>query len=436
VLLVRLDSRARRSLALVLTLIAAAWLAKEIASPGIAEYLAQDATSVVELERALAWDPRNPGLHLRLAQAHLTALEQGKLGEARRHLEAALLERPSHAGTWLRLALLADRQRDMARARQALATALRTDPRDVRLRWEAALLSLRWGEREQALDHFRYVLAVDPTQRDAAFQLAMTLLRPGESAASLLPQEAESLTGLLAAAVRHQDLVLAEAAWERRAPLTPAIPAGIQRAYLELLLREGRGRAARRLWLALVPNRQPEVPGNGVWNGGFEADRLLGWGFDWQIRRVWGVEVTLDRFVAARGRQSLRLAFNSFPTLDFSGVFQTVAVEPGRDYALRAFAKALDFSTRSGLKLQVVTADDQERVLAETAAIAQTTADWVPLETRVHVPANTSLLRVRLRREKAPGPEGNLGGKVWLDEVSLTPIGSASSRLSLEEGSG
>ena len=172
-------------------------------------------------------------------------------------------------------------------------------------------------------------------------------------------------------------------------------------------------------------NGQPAASGDAIWNGGFEADSLLGWGFDWQVRRVWGVEVTLDRFVAARGRHSLRLVFNSFPTLDFAGVGQPVAVEPGHEYALRALGKALEFNTRSGLKLQVVTLDG-DRVLAETRTVAGTTTDWVPLETRVRIPADLSLVRVRLRREKAPGPEGNLGGKVWIDEVSLTPPGGPS----------
>jgi hypothetical protein len=142
------------------------------------------------------------------------------------------------------------------------------------------------------------------------------------------------------------------------------------------------------------------------------------------VRRVWGVEATIDHFIAARGRQSLRLSFNSFPTLDFAGVSQAVAVEPGREYALRALTKALDFNTRSGLKLQVVTPDG-ERVLGETDTVSGTTSDWVSLEARVHIPAGLSLARLRFRREKAPGPEGNLGGKVWVDEVSLVPVGGA-----------
>jgi hypothetical protein len=179
------------------------------------------------------------------------------------------------------------------------------------------------------------------------------------------------------------------------------------------------------------------VPSNAVWNGGFEHETLLGWGLDWQVRRAWGVEVGLDRFVAAQGRQSLRLIFNSFPTLDFAGVSELVPVEPGHEYRLRAVVKALDFTTRSGLKLQVVTSGEEPEVLAETPAVAGTATDWVPLETRVRVPADTTLVRVRLRREKAPGPEGNLGGKVWVDDVVLAPIAapSASSSPSVSSSS-
>ena len=137
------------------------------------------------------------------------------------------------------------------------------------------------------------------------------------------------------------------------------------------------GSTARRVWTALAPNGHLAQDGNAVWNGGFEADRLAGWGLDWRVQRVWGVEVALDRFVAAMGNGSLRLTFNSFPTLNFAGVSQLVAVEPGREYQLRAQAKALDFVTRSGLKLQVVLPKG-EQVLAETNAITGTTAWWAP----------------------------------------------------------
>src|SRR5437879_5316624 len=185
VVLIPLEASRSRALVLVLTLVAAAVLAAAIVGPAVAGYLADRATTLGALEHAVAWDPRDPDLHLRL----------------------------------------------------------------------------------------------------------------GHSSASLV------------AAIRHKDFMLAEAAWMRRASLAPPLPQDLGRQYLNLLLEEGEGGTARRVWTALVPNVHPARDGDAVWDGGFEADRLSGWGLDWRVQRVWGVEVALDRFVAAKGNGSLRLTF-------------------------------------------------------------------------------------------------------------------------------
>jgi tetratricopeptide (TPR) repeat protein len=402
-------------LALGLTLLAAAALGGAIVRPAVADFLAEGAAGVAEIARALAWDPASPTLQLALGDALLDA---GDYPRARQHLETARRLRPTDAYAPLHLALLADREGDRPRARQALDEALRLDPHDVTLRWEAALLHVLWGEHEPALAHLRYVLAVDPRQRDAAFQLARQLLGPGDDPGTLLPDDAETLTHVLMAALRHGDPALARVAWTKRVRLGPRLAEVTARQYLDALLAAGDGAMALRVWQTLAPP-DGQIGGNRVWNGGFETGRLLGWGLDWHLRRVWGVDVALDRVSAAAGAHSLRLRFNSFPTLDFGGVWQPVAVEPGREYRLRALARVTDFVTRSGVKLQVVVPGATERVLAETPPIAGTTDGWVPLEARVSVPPGASLVLLRLRRERAPLPEGNLGGKVWIDEVRL-----------------
>ncbi len=414
--LVPLESRRSRLLVLGLTLALAAALAASVARPAVAWYLARRDT-VAALEAAVRWDPFDPALHTRLGQAY-AMLVPPDAARARAHFDAAVRLRPTDAYPRLLLALLLARRQDREGARRALAEALRLDPHNVTVRWEAALLHLGWGEREPALAHLKYVLAVDPAQRDAAFQLARTLLGAGEDPAGLLPAGADGLTSVLVAALDHRDLALAGAAWSRRARLEPAVPVEVARRYLDLLLEAGDVAAARRVWRAVAGDRGA-ADGEAVWNGGFETERLQGWGLDWRVRKRWGVDVALDRFVAARGSRSLRLVFNSFPTLDFDDVTQLVPVEPGRPYRLRALARATDFTTQSGLKLQVVVPGSMERLLGETPAVSGTTRDWVPLEARVTIPPGTSLVLLRVRREPAPGPEGNLGGKVWLDEVSL-----------------
>jgi len=430
VLLVPLESRALRLLVLMAIVVGAAWMAKVILSRAIADYLLSNASVIADLRRAVAWNPRDPALHLRLAHAYDSAIDASGTKRAQHQFEMALRLLPTSGSTWLQLAQLADRLEERARARQALDTSLRLEPHNVRLRWEAALLTLRWGERDVALEHLRYVLAADPGQADAAFQLAVAILDPAESPASLLPSEPEPLLAIIRMAMRDGDLPLARAAWERQSELSAALLPGqqreyLQRDYLEFLLQEGDAVGARQLWTQIVPASTATDSGNLVWNGGFERERLRGWGFDWQVRHAWGVEVSLDRFAAARGRQSLRLSFNSFPSLDFYGVYQRIAVEPGSAYHLRTLAKALDFTTQSGLKLQVVT-QDGEQVLGETPAIAGTTGDWVLLEAHVQVPPDSTLVVLRVKREPTPGPEGNLGGKVWLDDITLTPVGGAS----------
>lgn len=389
----------------------------------LADRLAGPDATLAELERAVAWDPANPALRLRLGQGYLALGDPASLEAARAHLARALQARPTHAQTWLAWARLADRQGDRGRAGQALDTALQRAPHSVTLRWEAALLRLQWGDREAALPHLGYLITVDPERRNVAFELVRHLLGPKESVADLLVPEAEPLTALFTVALHHSDVALARVVWARRSKLAPPLPDALQRQYIELLLAARDGPAARQLWTTLVPDGSPPAADNAVWNGGFEAPGLLGWGFDWQVRRVWGVDVTLARTVAREGRQSLRLAFNGPPTLDFAGVFTHAAVEPGRGYRLRAQARAAELETQSGLKLQVL-APETGRVLAETGAVAGTTADWVRLETPVRIPSGVSLVQLRLRREPVAGGEGPLRGTVWVDAVSLTPDGS------------
>jgi len=402
---------------LSLTVVIAGWLAIQLASPAIAWYDGRG-DKIPGLERAIRRDPKNADLHIRLGHAYADKVP-AEVERARAQYAEAIRLRPTDAYPRLLQALLAEKEGDHAAARSAIDGAVQLDPHNVSIRWEAALLALGWGERAAGLDHFKYVLGVDPAQRDAAFQLARTLLRPGEDPASLLPTDADGLTNVMLAALRQKDMMLAGIAWRQRNQLEPPLSDELLKQYVGITLDQGAGALARAAWLSFVSDGRPTDDGNVVWNGGFETERLLGWGLDWRVQKTWGVEVAIDRFVAAAGGRSLRLTFNSFPTLDFDGVTQLVAVEPGRSYRLRALAKATEFTTRSGVKLQVVVPGPLEQSLAETQTITGTTGDWVRLETPVSVPANTSVVMLKVRREPTDEPEGNLSGKVWLDEVTL-----------------
>src|SRR5262249_35920251 len=62
--LVPLESRARRVVVLALTVVIAGWLAIQLASPAIAWYEGRG-DKLPGLERAITWDPKNADLHIR-----------------------------------------------------------------------------------------------------------------------------------------------------------------------------------------------------------------------------------------------------------------------------------------------------------------------------------------------------------------------------------
>src|SRR2546428_10464182 len=69
--LVPLESRARRMVVLALTLVIAGWLAVQLASPAIAWYDGRG-DKIAGLERAVAWGPKNADLHIRLGPEYAT----------------------------------------------------------------------------------------------------------------------------------------------------------------------------------------------------------------------------------------------------------------------------------------------------------------------------------------------------------------------------
>src|SRR3989442_4027450 len=297
--LVPLESRARRMVVLALTLVIAGWLAVQLASPAIAWYDGRG-DKIPGLERAIAWDPKNADLHIRLGHAY-AARVPADIDRARAQYAEAIRLRRTDAYPRLLQALLSERQGDGSAARSAIDGAVQLDRHNVSIRWEAALLALGWGERATGLDHFKYVLGVDPAQRDAAFQLARTLLRPGEDPATLLPTDVDGLTNVMMAALRQRDMTLAGIAWRQRIQLEPTLPDDMVKHYVAVTLEQGAGTLARAAWLSFVTDGSPASESSAVWNGGFETERLLGWGLDWRLQDTRGVDVASDRFVGAGG---------------------------------------------------------------------------------------------------------------------------------------
>jgi tetratricopeptide (TPR) repeat protein len=159
--------------------------------PAPAESLAPPRQALALLERALAADPANPRLRLKLADLHLDRFD---FAAAARLLEEAGRQGPADDRFAIRLARCYNTLGHFTEAIEAIAD-------DSRPHHERAISLLGLGRDAEAEAELRALLAKEPGHRHACWRLAR-LLRKGGRDAELL----EMCEGLAARGVRHAQL--------------------------------------------------------------------------------------------------------------------------------------------------------------------------------------------------------------------------------------
>lgn len=156
-----------------------------------------------------------------------------------------------------------------------------------------------------------------------------------------------------------------------------------------------------------------------LYNGDFELEPVATV-FDWNILPVSHVEVTRDS-KAHSGRFSLHIQFDGMENTDFSHVSQNTVLRPGR-YRFQAWVRSENLTTDQGVYFRIADAEDPRRLSVETEQTHGTTGWHLITSTFVVSPA-TSLVVVRIHRRPAWKFDNQIKGGVWIDQVSLTPLG-------------
>ena len=99
---------------------------------------------------------------------------------------------------------------------------------------------------------------------------------------------------------------------------------------------------------------------------------------------------------------------------------QMVAVRPKQQYRISGQIRTDRLTTRNGILLEVL--GDRCPTLAARSEVVTGTHDWRPLELAFTTPADCSLVKIGIKRERSEKFDNKISGDVWLDDFRMTEI--------------
>jgi tetratricopeptide (TPR) repeat protein len=371
------------------------------------------------LFQAIRLSSSNPDPFYRLGLFHQWEIHNLDLNKSLAYLRKAVERNPLEQEYWLSLAKIFQRLGEPKNSEKALQNATRVFPTGYQGRWTAGNLFLQQGEYEKAIPQFSYILTHYPNQSRLVYDLWEKVLGdPALMLERLVPQDPPSLSQYLSYLYEAGDKEMLKKVWGRRASLGYQADRAEIIRHVDFLISHGDLPEAYRIFKARLRDEGLLTPsgGNLIFNGGFEKEKVLGWGFDWKIETVPGAEISFDPTGAFEGKSSLKITFSGKENVDFHHVYQFACLKPNHRYILKAHVKTKGLTTRSGIKLEVAAIGP-----AFTASSQSLTGDneWKELTVSIGTPDKTEGGIVRVRRERTDKFDRFISGMVWIDNVRL-----------------
>ena len=384
-----------------------------------------DHPTAENIRQGIQWNSGNPSLWTAHARHQLEPFENpAAQPAAQAYLKAAALN-PLDPVVWDGLATAYLQMGEREKAEAALRTALVAVPRSPYAAWRLANFLVQEGRTQESFPYLRIAATHEWSLRVPTFDLGWKLLDdPERIFQEIVPTEPRAREVYLDFLLRTDRLTEAYLVWSAIRSRSPSV---IQRGnrYVERLATAGRGEEAARVWTELLKDtgRSATKPtGELLTNGNFE-DRLVNDGLDWRFRNGPGFQVSVDDFVFQQGTRSFRVIFDGSANPDFAGVQQWVPVEPNRGYRFRGYLKTENINTDSGLRFSIstVAAPPKEQFVQATENRLGS-SPWMLEQVEFQTGPNTRMVMVSLRRPPSRKLNNLIQGKVWIDNLSLTPL--------------
>ncbi len=414
--------RALTASEVVVFLVAVAWIAKTYAA-----YELSRKSTVRTLRLAVKLDPGNAEYHWMLGRLYQYNPADVQPEQAKAEFRRAIQLSPYDPRPWMDLGAALEFQGKMSEAEQCLQRADSLAPNLPGYQWPIANFYLLQGNADEAFRHFKIVLAGTSAYDQIVFSTAWKASGNADQILEqLVPPKVSTEFSYLYFLLAQQRFTEAQAVWERLMTGTEKFTSQQSAGYIDALIYARQPVAAYKVWTdlekkGLVRGATTGEDANLLTNGDFE-DELMNMGFGWRIAPVQDVYVGLDQSTYHSPSHSLLVQFPGKGNLDYRQVYQYVKVSPGHSYRLEAFMKTDGITTDSGPRLEVRDVYDMSALDTFSEDLTESTPSWTPVTLDFKTGSKTQLIVVTLTRLPSKKLDNQIAGRVWLDDVRLTPV--------------
>jgi hypothetical protein len=394
--------------------------------PAISEYLMTRTLEnpEVSLRMASRVTGEDARYHYALGSLSYKDRDKAKAAEAVNYYRESLRRDPTRALVWLDLSKICKENGQEAQAEYTIKQAVRVDRANPRVLWEAGMFCLLDGRLADAAPFLRTYLTIVPGDQEHVSTLLQGL---GAGAAFIMervvPEAYASRSRYFRFLINHKQYSQLWDSWEIRQTWKPANKDYL--AFCDFLIERGDLEAAQPVWSEFVENGHPAKMERGatnlIFNGDFEYPIQDG-GFDWKIGKADGVAIGVDSEVKKTGTSSLAACFNGNTNPGVYIAQQVIRVKPNAQYQVAAVVKTENLTTKNGILLEVL--DHTRGAWSARSETLTGTSNWQPVELTFATPASCNAVRVGIKRERSEKFDNKIGGKVWIDSVTMKEVRS------------
>ena len=364
--------------------------------------------------------PNDPQTHFANALILEKTFDAGDLSRSLSEYETAAALSPHNYVAWLNLGKSRSLNGDSDGAETAFQRALELAPNYATVLWIYGNALVRQGKTAEGFGMIAKAAAANPDYSRTAAVTALQVFDSDVGQARTALGDSDVTNAAFASALAGQTQF--DAAYESWARIGADARAGKYQKFGETLA--GQMAAAKKFRLAsratadITPDDAGKPLVGQINNSGFERGvKLSGAGtFDWQIADGAEPQIGLSESQRHSGKYGLFILFNTFQTVGFRSVSQTVAVEPGATYEFELFYRS-DVKTSATLKWEIADAANATAIASTNGLVPA--ADWTSAKAKFTVPAGSDGVIIRLAREGCIGPACQMNGRIAFDDFSL-----------------